>query len=268
MVDFETLTLSSITLLTAAMFIFYYLLVIKTRRTPPVIQKRPQTPPEVQTSISQTKIEDPPPNPIQMPTQVPVQIKAPTVETPTHTQSQISSQTPVQAAPQISVQAPPPENVINIPVVRAPILRGEDATEALKEFAEELEKGRSAGAEKTRDASLIKLARVLIDVIQADKPPEKIAEQPNQDMKDVEGQKMVSEPPHEHDHSEKEKKTKMHKRSRIRTGKRKPKAKKKTITKSNKHRRQAKKHSRTTQVTSKRAQKGRHIKKRTDKKST
>ena len=268
MVDFQTLTLSSITLLTAAMFIFYYLLVIKTRRTPPVIQKHPQITPEVQTSISQTKIEEATPSRIQTPTQAPVQIKAPIVETPTQTQSQISNQTPVQATPQIPVQAPPPENVINLPVDRTPILHGEDATEALKEFAKELEEGRDVGAVKTRDASLLKLARVLIGVIQAEKPPEEITQQPDLHIQDAEPKTTQAEPPLEPDHPEKENKSKKHQRSRIRTGKRKTKAKRKLMTKNDKHGRKPRKHSRPTQVHSKRAQKARHTKNRTDKKLT
>jgi len=301
MVDFQTLTLSSITLLTAAMFIFYYLLVIKTRRTPPVIQKHPQITPEVQTSISQTKIEEATPNPIQTPTQAPVQIKTPTevqtpisqtkieeatpnpiqtptqaavqvkapiVETPTQTQNQTSNQTPVQAAHQIPVQAPPPENVINLPVDRTPILHGEDATEALKEFAKELEKGGDIGAVKTRDASLLKLARVLIGVIQAEKPPEEITQQPDLNMQDVEPKTTQAESPLEPDRPEKENKSIKHQKSRIRRGKRKTKAKRKLMTKNDKHGRKPRKHSRPTQVHSKRAQKVRRAKKRTDKKST
>ena len=254
MVDFQTLTLFSLTLLTAAMVIFYYLLVIKGRRTPPVTRKIPQTSVESPASVSRTKIEDPTLNPVEIPTQ---------------TQSQISSQPPVQAIPQNSVPAPP-DNALNIPAA-TPTLSGEAATKALKEFAEELEKGRGPSGEKTRDASLIKLARVLMDVIQADRAPGKPPEQPDQNKQDVERkEKTVTEPPHKHGQPRKKKKAKMHKQSRTRTASRKASRKaknKKTkvkVKRKEHRRRQAKrssKLSRATNLHSKRAQKKRRARK-------
>jgi hypothetical protein len=292
MVDFQTLTLFSLTLLTAAMFIFYYLLV-KARRTPPVTRKTPQTSVESPASVSRSKIENPISNPIQIPiqapqtpnpptqaptqtptpptqtptapaqvpAQTPTQIKAP-IEIPIQTQSQISSQPPVQAISQNSVPAPL-DNSLNMPAA-TPTLSGEAATMALKEFAEELEKGRGPSGEKTPDASLIKLARVLMDVIQADRTPEKPSEQPDQNKQDIESEKKtatVTEPPHKHGHSGKKKKAKMHKQSRTRTASRKAKNKKtKVKVKRKEHRTQAKKNSkqsRATNLHSKRAQKKR-----------
>jgi hypothetical protein len=247
MVDFQTLTLFSLTLLTAAMFIFYYLLVIKNRRTPHVTRKIPRTPrAQSSTSISRTKTEDPTLKPIQIPSQAPVQIKAP-IDIPIQSQSQISSQTPVQVVSQIPVRAPP-ENALNLPA-KAPILRGEAATEALKEFAEELEKGEDTSVEKTRDASLIKLARVLIDVIQTEKGPEKTPKTPDQNKPEVEHERKTTTKPsrkddhlHEHSHSGKKKKTKMHQPSR--TGKANRKTKNETTkVKSREHGRPTKKHS-------------------------
>ena len=251
MVDFQTLTLFSLTLLTVAMFIFFYLLVIKGRRTPPVTRKIRQTSVESPASVSQTKIEDPTINP---------------VESPIQTQSQIPSQPQVQAIPKNSVPAPP-DNALNMRPA-TPTLSGEAATTALKEFAEELEKGRGPSGEKTRDASLIRLARVLIDVIQADRAPEKAPEPTDQNKQDVESENkttIVTEPLHKHVQSRKKKKAKMHKQSRIRTASRKAKNKKKKVkVKRKEHRRQAKrnsKQSRATKLHSKRAQKERRARK-------
>jgi len=231
MVDFQTLTLFSLTLLTAAMFIFYYLLVTKNRRTPHVLRKIPRTPrAQSSTSISRTKTEDPTLNPIKIPSQAPVQTKAP-IEIPIQNQSQISGQTPVQVVSHIPVRAPP-EKVLNVPA-KAPILRGEAAIEALKEFSEELEKGDATSEEKTRDASLIKLARVLIDVIQADKAPEKTPKTPDQNKPEVEHKRKTTTKPsrkhdhlREHSHSRKKKKTKMHQPSRTGKANRKTRNKK------------------------------------------
>jgi hypothetical protein len=283
MVDFQTLTLFSITLLTAAMFIFYYLLVIKGRRTPPVTRKIPQTSVESPASVSRSKIENPISNPIQIPIQAPqaptppTQAQTPPAQTPTEikasleipiqTQSQISSPPPVQAISQNSVPAPP-DNALNMPAA-TPTLSGEAATKALKEFAEELEKGRGPSGEKTPDASLIKLARVLMDVIQADRAPGKPPGQPDQNKQDVEREKKtttVTEPQHKHGQPRKKKKAKMHKQSRTRTASRKAKNKKtKVKVKRKEHRRrQAKrssKQSRATNLHSKRAQKERRARK-------
>jgi hypothetical protein len=267
MVDFQTLTLFSLTLLTAAMFIFYYLLVIRGRRTPPVYRKVPQTSGESPASVSRTKMEDPTPNPIQIPiqalTQAAIEIKAP-IEIPIQTQSQISSQAPVQAISQNSVPAPP-DNALNMPAA-TPTLSGEAATKALKEFAEEIEKGRGPSGEKTRDASLVKLARVLIDVIQAGRAPEKPLEPLNQNKQDVQREKKtVTELPHKHGQSRKKKKAKMHKQRRARTASRKAKNKKKKVkVKGKEHRRQAKRNSKQSRVTSlrnKRARKKRRARK-------
>ena len=261
MVDFQTLTLLSLTFLTAAMFIFYYLLVIRYRRTPPVKRIMPQEPVESQTFSLQTKIKDPILNPIQIPTQAPVQTIA-RVDIPIQTQSQIPSQAPVQATSQVSVQAPI-ENVFSMPT-RTPILRGEAATEALTEFVEELEKGRGPITEKTRDASLIKLARVLIDVIQADKAHEKPSELSDQDKHDVKSEKTAIEPPHKHYDSGK-KKANMHGPSGAKAAA--PKARKrrtKISVKGKKHRRPPKKHSkhsRATNVHSKHVKKARRARK-------
>jgi len=126
-------------------------------------------------------------------------------------------------------------------------LQGEAATEALKKFAEELEKGEDTSAEKTRNASLIKLARVLIDVIQTDKDPEKTFKTPEQNEREVEnGSKTTIRPPlkhvHSHEHPGKKKKTKMHQPSRI--GKANQKTKnKETRLRGKMHGRQTKKHS-------------------------
>jgi hypothetical protein len=291
MVDFQTLTLFSLTLLTGAMVIFYYLLVIKGRRTPPVTRKIPQTSVESPASVSRTKIEDPTPKPIQIPiqapqaptpptqaqtppaqtpAQTPTEIKAP-LEIPIQTQSQISSPPPVQAISQNSVPAPP-DNALNMPAA-TPTLSGEAATKALKEFAEELEKGRGPSGEKTPDASLIKLARVLMDVIQADRAPGKPPGQPDQNKQDVEREKKtttVTEPQHKHGQPRKKKRAKMHKQSRTRTASRKASRKaknKKTkvkVKRKEHRRRQAKrssKQSRATNLHSKRAQKERRARK-------
>jgi type IV secretory pathway VirB10-like protein len=143
-------------------------------------------------------------------------------------------------------------------------LSGEAATKALKEFAKELERGRDPSGEKTPDASLIKLARVLIDVIQADRASEKTPDTPNQNKQDVERKKKtVMEPPHKHVQPRKRKKAKMHKQSRTRTASRKAKNRKtkvKVKVKRKKHRKKAKrnsKRSRTTNRHGKRMQKRR-----------
>jgi hypothetical protein len=256
MVDFQTLTLFSLTLLTVAMFIFYYLLMIRGRRTPPVYRKIPQTSVESPASDSRTKIEDLTLNPIQIPIQAPIEqapieIKA-NIESPIQTQSQISSQPPVQAVSQDSVSAPP-DNGLNMSAATS-TLSGEAAAKALKEFAEEIEKGRDPSGEKTRDASLVKLARVLIDVIQADRVPEKPSEPPSQSKQDVEHEEKivtVTEPPHKHGQSRKKKKPKMRKQSKIRTASRKAKNKKKKVkVKRKEHGIQAKRDSRQSRATS------------------
>jgi hypothetical protein len=275
MVDFQTLTLFSLTLLTAAMFIFYYLLMIRGRRTPPVYRKIPQTSAESPASVSQTKIEEPTLNPIQIPiqvptqtpTQAPIEMKA-QIESPIQTQSQVFSQPPVQAVYQNSVPTPP-DNALNMSAATS-TLSGEAAAKALKEFAEEIEKGRDPSGEKTRDASLVKLARVLIDVIQADRVPEKPSEPPSQSKLDVqrgeENTVTVAEPPRKHAQSRKKKKPKMHKQSRTRTASRKAKNKKKKVQGKRKEpRRRAKRSSKQSRVTSLRGERARK-KRRTGKK--
>ncbi len=128
----------------------------------------------------------------------------------------------------------PPENGLNVPA-KAPMLRGEAATEALKEFAEELEKGEATSVEKTRDASLIKLARVLIDVIQADKAPEKTPKTPDQNKPEAENKRKIETKPqrkqdnlHQQSHSRK-KKTRMRQPSRTRKANRETKNKKRKV---------------------------------------
>ena len=250
MVDFQTLTLFSLTLLTAAMFIFYYLLVTRVRHTSHATRKIPRTPIEHPTSVSRTKTEHPSTTPVQIPNQAPIQIKPP-LDIPIQNQSQISRQIPVQIVPQTPVQTPvqtPPENVLNVQA-KVPILRGEAATEALKKFADELEKAEDTSAEKTRNASMIKLARVLIDVIQADKNPEKTSKTPDQNKREIEEEKKITTRPsrkhdhsHEHARSEEKKKTKIHQPSRARKTNRKTKNKERRG-KSRQHGTLTKKHS-------------------------
>lgn len=126
-------------------------------------------------------------------------------------------------------------------------MRGEAATEALKKFAEELEKGEDTSAEKTRNASLIKLARVLIDVIQTDKDPEKTSKTSDQNKTEVENERKTTIRPslkhvHSHEHPGKKKKTKKHQPSRIGKADRKTKNKE-TRVRGKEHGRLTKKHS-------------------------
>jgi hypothetical protein len=128
-------------------------------------------------------------------------------------------------------------------------LSGEAATEALKQFAEELEKGKATGTEKTRDASLIKLARVLIDVIQTEKDPENTPRAQDKNSSEVEQKRKTSRKPtqkhdhsHEHTPSRKKKKTKTHQPNKTRRTNRKTKNKQTKI-KNREHKRPTKKRS-------------------------
>ena len=242
MVDFQTLTLFSLTLLTAAMFIFYYLLVIKVRRTPHVTRRIPRTSIEPPTSMPRTKTEAPTLRTIQIRSQAPIQVPSqPPIQTETHNetpiknQDQTPSQTPAQVVSQITVSVLQ-ENALNLSA-KPPVLRGEAATEALKQFAEELEKGKAKSSEKTRDASLIKLARVLIDAIQTEKEPENTPKIPNQNSSETEQKRKASTKPthkqgHTHQHNQsRKKKTKAHQPNKTRKTNRKIKNKKTKIKK-------------------------------------
>jgi hypothetical protein len=106
MVDFQTLVLVSLSFLTAAMFVFYYLVVIKPRR-------------------------------------------------------QLDLTSKILHLPQPFSQTPP------LPQATLPALRGESAVRALEDFAEDLERAEGEDSSEIHRASLIKLAKVLINVIRA-----------------------------------------------------------------------------------------------------
>ena len=147
MVDLQALD-ASLSLLTAAIFVFYYLTVIKPRRQPdqeakscelyqhPVqaLRRAPQAPPQ---------------NPAPSPTRNSQDAPQPSQASPKNfiqTQTQCLPETPT----------------------RTTVLHGEAAVRALEDFAEELEKRQGDDSEETHKASLVKLANVLIGVIRAD----------------------------------------------------------------------------------------------------
>jgi len=160
MVDFQTLVLASLTLLTAAMFAFYYLIIIKSRRLPEVKLIRVQ----------------PPNNPVQAPTPK----SAPILP---QSSVQATSENPIKQTIQTSIQPPTetslqdlPRNPAEVPS-QQPALRGEAAVRALESFAEELQEKRE-DSEEAHNASLLKLARVLINVVKTNENPKVPSAQP------------------------------------------------------------------------------------------
>lgn len=147
MVDLQALD-ASLSLLTVAIFAFYYLTVIKPRRQPG---------PEAKSfELCQHPVQAPPRAP-----HAPPQNPAPS---PTRN-SQNAPQLP-QASPKNFIQ-PQTECLPKTPP-RTTVLHGEAAVRALEDFAEDLEKRQGDDSEETHKTSLVKLANVLIGAIQAD----------------------------------------------------------------------------------------------------
>lgn len=147
MVDLQALD-ASLSLLTVAIFAFYYLTVIKPRRQPGQEAKSFE--------LCQHPVQAPPRAP-----HAPPQNPAPS---PTRN-SQNAPQLP-QASPKNFIQ-PQTECLPKTPP-RTTVLHGEAAVRALEDFAEDLEKRQGDDSEETHKTSLVKLANVLIGAIQAD----------------------------------------------------------------------------------------------------
>lgn len=147
MVDLQALD-ASLSLLTVAIFAFYYLTVIKPRRQPG---------PEAKSfELCQHPVQAPPRAP-----HAPPQNPAPS---PTRN-SQDAPQLP-QVSPKNFIQTQT-ECLPKTPP-RTTVLHGEAAVRALEDFAEDLEKRQGDDSEETHKTSLVKLANVLIGAIQAD----------------------------------------------------------------------------------------------------
>jgi hypothetical protein len=147
MVDLQALD-ASLSLLTAAIFVFYYLAVIKPRRQPDREAKSFELY-EHSIHASPRAPEAPPQNPAPSPTR----------------NSQDAPQAP-QAPPKNFIQNQ--TQCLSKTPPRTTVLHGEAAVRALEDFAEELEKRQGNDSQETHKTSLVKLANVLIGAIRTD----------------------------------------------------------------------------------------------------